>query len=201
MGDYCCLSNGKRWNPAMYWIGWRWGSGRTWNSAWWLLCPLTFRLAVPEISYMCCTWPGGLFLQVPACFYSEYCRFVFLCVSYRIIHGVGRPDEVLECIERGVDIFESFFPFQVTERGCALVFSYDCHPDPEATGRLLDGLYRFYILHNSYLGGICIWGLCSQNKCSDHWKNWDSTTECWFWRWSTLVWNLLSKTWGLWMSH
>ncbi|KAF1473799.1 Queuine tRNA-ribosyltransferase accessory subunit 2, partial [Pygoscelis antarcticus] len=50
----------------------------------------------------------------------------------RIIHGVGKPDEVLECIERGVDIFESFFPFQVTERGCALVFSYDCHPDPEA---------------------------------------------------------------------
>uniref|UniRef100_A0A674HTZ1 Queuine tRNA-ribosyltransferase accessory subunit 2 n=1 Tax=Taeniopygia guttata TaxID=59729 RepID=A0A674HTZ1_TAEGU len=51
----------------------------------------------------------------------------------RIIHGVGKPDEVLECIERGVDIFESFFPFQVTERGCALVFSYDCHPAPEAT--------------------------------------------------------------------
>ncbi|XP_074450698.1 queuine tRNA-ribosyltransferase accessory subunit 2 [Larus michahellis] len=50
----------------------------------------------------------------------------------RIIHGVGKPDEVLECIERGVDIFESFFPFQVTERGCALVFSYDCYPDPEA---------------------------------------------------------------------
>ncbi|NWR85979.1 QTRT2 ribosyltransferase, partial [Furnarius figulus] len=50
----------------------------------------------------------------------------------RIIHGIGKPDEVLECIERGVDIFESFFPFQVTERGCALVFSYYCHPDPEA---------------------------------------------------------------------
>uniref|UniRef100_A0A8B9BYI0 Queuine tRNA-ribosyltransferase accessory subunit 2 n=1 Tax=Anser brachyrhynchus TaxID=132585 RepID=A0A8B9BYI0_9AVES len=50
----------------------------------------------------------------------------------RIIHGVGKPDEVLECIERGVDIFESFFPFQVTERGCALVFGYDYHPEPEA---------------------------------------------------------------------
>lgn len=91
------------------------------------------------------------------------------CVFYRIIHGVGKPDEVLECIERGVDIFESFFPFQVTERGCALVFSYDCHPDPEATGRLLDGCYSFGILycgkHNSYLGAICIWGLCSWNKC------------------------------------
>ncbi|XP_025938367.1 queuine tRNA-ribosyltransferase accessory subunit 2 isoform X1 [Apteryx rowi] len=50
----------------------------------------------------------------------------------RIIHGIGKPDEVLECIERGVDIFESFFPFQVTERGCALSFSYDYHPNPEA---------------------------------------------------------------------
>ncbi|NWH78109.1 QTRT2 ribosyltransferase, partial [Piaya cayana] len=50
----------------------------------------------------------------------------------RIIHGVGKPDDVLECIERGVDIFESFFPFQVTERGCALVFSFNCNPDSEA---------------------------------------------------------------------
>ncbi|NWH60563.1 QTRT2 ribosyltransferase, partial [Geococcyx californianus] len=50
----------------------------------------------------------------------------------RIIHGVGEPDDVLECIERGVDIFESFFPFQVTERGCALVFNFDCNQDSEA---------------------------------------------------------------------
>ncbi|XP_042724327.1 queuine tRNA-ribosyltransferase accessory subunit 2 [Lagopus leucura] len=54
----------------------------------------------------------------------------------RIIHGVGKPDEVLECIERGVDIFESFFPFQVTERGCALVFGYDYHSDPKAAAAL-----------------------------------------------------------------
>jgi len=88
-----------------------------------------------------------LFLQVPACLYSEYSRFVFLCLSYRIIHGVGKPDEVLECIERGVDIFESCFPFQVTERGCALVFSYDCNSDPEATGRLLGGHDNFYCVN------------------------------------------------------
>ncbi|EMP33674.1 Queuine tRNA-ribosyltransferase subunit QTRTD1 [Chelonia mydas] len=50
----------------------------------------------------------------------------------RLIHGIGKPDEVLECIERGVDVFESFFPYQVTERGCALSFSYDYNPDPEA---------------------------------------------------------------------
>ncbi|XP_078479237.1 queuine tRNA-ribosyltransferase accessory subunit 2, partial [Lampetra planeri] len=49
----------------------------------------------------------------------------------RLLQGVGRPDEVLACVEAGVDLFESFFPFQVTERGCALCFSYDISPDPE----------------------------------------------------------------------
>ncbi|XP_060090631.1 queuine tRNA-ribosyltransferase accessory subunit 2 isoform X1 [Heteronotia binoei] len=49
----------------------------------------------------------------------------------RLIHGIGRPDEVLELIERGVDVFESCFPYQVTERGCALSFSYSYHQDPD----------------------------------------------------------------------
>lgn len=52
---------------------------------------------------------------------------------HRLICGVSRPDEVLECIERGVDLFESFFPYQVTERGCALTFSFDYQPNPEET--------------------------------------------------------------------
>ncbi|XP_033623968.1 queuine tRNA-ribosyltransferase accessory subunit 2 isoform X1 [Fukomys damarensis] len=51
----------------------------------------------------------------------------------RLICGVSRPDEVLECIERGVDLFESFFPYLVTERGCALTFSFDYQPNPEET--------------------------------------------------------------------
>ncbi|KAF6385392.1 queuine tRNA-ribosyltransferase accessory subunit 2 [Rhinolophus ferrumequinum] len=51
----------------------------------------------------------------------------------RLICGISRPDEVLECIERGVDLFESFFPYQVTERGCALTFSFDYQPNPEET--------------------------------------------------------------------
>ncbi|XP_030657424.1 queuine tRNA-ribosyltransferase accessory subunit 2 isoform X1 [Nomascus leucogenys] len=51
----------------------------------------------------------------------------------RLISGVSRPDEVLECIERGVDLFESFFPYQVTERGCALTFRFDYQPNPEET--------------------------------------------------------------------
>ncbi|XP_019619109.1 PREDICTED: queuine tRNA-ribosyltransferase accessory subunit 2-like [Branchiostoma belcheri] len=42
----------------------------------------------------------------------------------RIIHAASRPDEVLEAVECGVDLFDSSFPFQVTERGCALVFPF-----------------------------------------------------------------------------
>ncbi|XP_078686964.1 queuine tRNA-ribosyltransferase accessory subunit 2-like [Branchiostoma floridae x Branchiostoma belcheri] len=42
----------------------------------------------------------------------------------RIIHAVSRPDEVLEAVECGVDLFDSSFPFQVTERGSALVFPF-----------------------------------------------------------------------------
>lgn len=56
----------------------------------------------------------------------------------RLLQGVGRPDEVLDCVEAGVDLFESFFPFQVTERGCALVFSFDISPDPERAVLELD---------------------------------------------------------------
>ncbi|XP_016135828.1 queuine tRNA-ribosyltransferase subunit qtrtd1-like isoform X1 [Sinocyclocheilus grahami] len=52
----------------------------------------------------------------------------------RLVLGVGRPDEVISCVEAGVDLFESFFPFQVTERGCALSFNYTIDPDPETAG-------------------------------------------------------------------
>lgn len=49
----------------------------------------------------------------------------------RLLQGVGRPDEVLASVEAGVDLFESFFPFQVTQRGCALCFNFSICPDPE----------------------------------------------------------------------
>ncbi|KAK2870057.1 hypothetical protein Q8A67_024449 [Cirrhinus molitorella] len=52
----------------------------------------------------------------------------------RLVLGIGRPDEVISCVEAGVDLFESFFPFQVTERGCALSFNYSIDPDPETAG-------------------------------------------------------------------
>ncbi|XP_066478428.1 queuine tRNA-ribosyltransferase accessory subunit 2 isoform X2 [Tiliqua scincoides] len=57
----------------------------------------------------------------------------------RLIHGIGRPDLVLECVERGVDVFESCFPYQVTERGCALSFSYNYHLDPETAVLIENG--------------------------------------------------------------
>ncbi|XP_051910559.1 queuine tRNA-ribosyltransferase accessory subunit 2 [Hippocampus zosterae] len=50
----------------------------------------------------------------------------------RLLQGVGRPDEVLACVEAGVDLFEGFFPFLVTERGCALCFRFDTAIDPES---------------------------------------------------------------------
>ncbi|XP_072567502.1 queuine tRNA-ribosyltransferase accessory subunit 2 isoform X4 [Paramormyrops kingsleyae] len=52
----------------------------------------------------------------------------------RLLQGVGRPDEVLACVELGVDLFEGFFPFLVTERGCALNFDFNVNCDPESKG-------------------------------------------------------------------
>ncbi|KAL1006530.1 hypothetical protein UPYG_G00073480 [Umbra pygmaea] len=52
----------------------------------------------------------------------------------RLLQGVGRPDQVLSCVEAGVDLFESFFPYQVTERGCALTFTFNITTDPETSG-------------------------------------------------------------------
>ncbi|XP_066502902.1 queuine tRNA-ribosyltransferase accessory subunit 2 isoform X2 [Hoplias malabaricus] len=50
----------------------------------------------------------------------------------RLLQGVGRPDEVIALVEAGVDLFEGFFPFQVTERGCALNFNFTITPDSES---------------------------------------------------------------------
>ncbi|XP_043556572.1 queuine tRNA-ribosyltransferase accessory subunit 2 isoform X3 [Chiloscyllium plagiosum] len=50
----------------------------------------------------------------------------------RLIHGIGKPDEVLECVSRGVDLFEGFFPYVMTEQGRALTFKFKYKVDPEA---------------------------------------------------------------------
>lgn len=51
----------------------------------------------------------------------------------KLICGIGQPDEVLECLEAGVDLFESFCPYQVTEQSCALSFGFDYQPNAEDT--------------------------------------------------------------------
>ncbi|XP_077410300.1 queuine tRNA-ribosyltransferase accessory subunit 2 [Vanacampus margaritifer] len=50
----------------------------------------------------------------------------------RLVQGVGRPDQVLACVEAGVDLFEGFFPFLATERGCALRIRFDAAANPES---------------------------------------------------------------------
>ncbi|KAK3579931.1 hypothetical protein CHS0354_014042 [Potamilus streckersoni] len=42
----------------------------------------------------------------------------------RLMHGVWPPDQVLEAVELGIDIFDSSYPYLVTERGAALTFSH-----------------------------------------------------------------------------
>ncbi|XP_033105229.1 queuine tRNA-ribosyltransferase accessory subunit 2-like [Anneissia japonica] len=42
----------------------------------------------------------------------------------RLLHGLGRPDDIIDAVEAGVDIFDSSFPYNVTERCCALVFPF-----------------------------------------------------------------------------
>ncbi|XP_072017955.1 queuine tRNA-ribosyltransferase accessory subunit 2-like isoform X2 [Amphiura filiformis] len=43
----------------------------------------------------------------------------------RMLPRAGRPDDVLKAVERGVDVFDSSFPLEVTNRGCALVFKFE----------------------------------------------------------------------------
>lgn len=66
--------------------------------------------------------------------YSSFLLFSPFPLNLRLIHGIGKPDEVLECVSRGVDLFEGFFPYQVTEQGKALSFNFKYKVDPEAEG-------------------------------------------------------------------
>lgn len=38
----------------------------------------------------------------------------------RLIHGLGSPEEVVIAVDCGIDLFDSSYPCQVAERGCAL---------------------------------------------------------------------------------
>ncbi|XP_052224622.1 queuine tRNA-ribosyltransferase accessory subunit 2-like [Dreissena polymorpha] len=43
----------------------------------------------------------------------------------RVMHAVWRPDAVLQAVQLGVDIFDSSYPYIITERGLALVLDYN----------------------------------------------------------------------------
>ena len=47
------------------------------------------------------------------------------------MHSVWRPDKVMEAIKLGIDMFDSSYPYIVTERGCGLTFNFDLGSDPE----------------------------------------------------------------------
>ncbi|XP_021380335.1 queuine tRNA-ribosyltransferase accessory subunit 2-like [Mizuhopecten yessoensis] len=49
----------------------------------------------------------------------------------RLMHGAFPPDQVLEALELGLDVFDSSYPYHVTERGGALVFDFVHIADPE----------------------------------------------------------------------
>lgn len=49
----------------------------------------------------------------------------------RLMHAAFSPDQVLEAVELGVDMFDSSYAYHVTERGCALVFDFSHKADPE----------------------------------------------------------------------
>ncbi|XP_060594806.1 queuine tRNA-ribosyltransferase accessory subunit 2-like [Ruditapes philippinarum] len=51
----------------------------------------------------------------------------------RLMQSVWRPDAVLKAIGLGIDMFDSSYPYVVTERGHALVFKYDYKYNPEKT--------------------------------------------------------------------
>ncbi|KPP67027.1 queuine tRNA-ribosyltransferase subunit QTRTD1-like, partial [Scleropages formosus] len=72
----------------------------------------------------------------------------------RLVLGVGRPDQVLSCVEGGVDLFEGFFPFVATERGCALCFRFAMEPDPESAGTRLPTLGPSHLHSVSREGNI-----------------------------------------------
>lgn len=68
---------------------------------------------------------------------SELCKKTLECLPEdkpRILHGVWRPDTVLEAIGCGFDMFDSSYPYIVTERGCGLVFSFNNNDSPELNG-------------------------------------------------------------------
>lgn len=43
----------------------------------------------------------------------------------RLISGVGSPEEILRCVDAGVDLFSTDYPFALAMNGCAMTFDID----------------------------------------------------------------------------
>ncbi|XP_002734735.1 queuine tRNA-ribosyltransferase accessory subunit 2-like [Saccoglossus kowalevskii] len=56
----------------------------------------------------------------------------------RLIHGCGRPDQVMQAVELGIDVFDSAFPYSVTESGCALVFPFSYNHQSNVDSAVLE---------------------------------------------------------------
>lgn len=52
----------------------------------------------------------------------------------RVVVGPGAPDEILECVASGIDVFHTAYPLTLTEFACAATFEYDpvCLLDADA---------------------------------------------------------------------
>ena len=61
--------------------------------------------------------------------YDDMVKVVEVSVPYldknkpRYVMGVGRPDQILECVERGVDIFDSIYPQKNGRHGTLFTFN------------------------------------------------------------------------------
>ncbi|XP_048774159.2 queuine tRNA-ribosyltransferase accessory subunit 2-like isoform X2 [Ostrea edulis] len=65
---------------------------------------------------------------------KDLCKIVFENLPKgkpRLMHAVWSPDQVVMAMELGIDIFDSCYPWLVTERGGALVFSFDFDKTPQ----------------------------------------------------------------------
>lgn len=75
---------------------------------------------------------------------KDLCNKVFKILPEekpRLMHAVWSPDQVVMALELGIDVFDSCYPWLVTERGGALVFSfqYDNNSENEREARSTDG--------------------------------------------------------------
>ncbi|XP_071152396.1 queuine tRNA-ribosyltransferase accessory subunit 2-like [Mytilus edulis] len=79
---------------------------------------------------------------------TEICQKTMECLPEnkpRLMQNAWRPDKVMEGIALGIDMFDSSYPYIVTERGCGLVFKFNVCASPEEQEGNGDHLLGFQI--------------------------------------------------------